>query len=109
MVAVSPGPEVIKRIFCSTQLSMKFKLFINTEIAKKSMGISGLNHESHSLNVYIYMPTIVAILTFMSRINFRLSCVEYEKSFITSGALVEDLDGLDAFLATRLIMHANYW
>ena len=31
------------------------------------------------------MPTIVGILTFMSRINFVLSQVEYEKSFITSG------------------------
>ena len=30
------------------------------------------------------MP-IVGILTFMSRINFKLSCVEHEKSFITSG------------------------
>ena len=30
------------------------------------------------------MPTIVH-LPFMSRINFSLSCVEQEKSFITSG------------------------
>ena len=30
-------------------------------------------------------PTIVGISTFMSRINFMLSWVEYEKSFITSG------------------------
>ena len=31
------------------------------------------------------MPTIVGILTFMSRINFVLSWVEYGKGFITSG------------------------
>ena len=31
------------------------------------------------------MPTIVDILTVMSRIKFVLSGVEYEKSFITSG------------------------
>ena len=31
------------------------------------------------------MPTIVGILTFMSRINFMLSSVEHEKSFITLG------------------------
>ena len=31
------------------------------------------------------MPTIVGILTFMSRINFKLSWVEHEKSFITLG------------------------
>ena len=31
------------------------------------------------------MPTIVGILTFMSRINLALSWVELKKSFITSG------------------------
>ena len=34
---------------------------------------------------HIKMPTIVGILTFMSRKNFMLNCVEHEKSFITSG------------------------
>ena len=34
--------------------------------------------------INVKMPTIVGILTFMSRINFVLSGVEYEKSFITS-------------------------
>ena len=33
----------------------------------------------------VKMPTIVCILTFTSRINFVLSWVEHEKSFITSG------------------------
>ena len=33
----------------------------------------------------VKMPTIVGILTFMSRINFVLSSVEHGKSFITSG------------------------
>ena len=32
--ALSPGSENIKHFSCSTQLSMKFKLLINTEIAK---------------------------------------------------------------------------
>ena len=40
------GPEVIKHFTCSTQLSMKFILLVNVK-----------------------MPTIVGILTFMSRIN----------------------------------------
>ena len=31
---MSPGAEVIKLFSCSTQLSMKFKMFINIEIAK---------------------------------------------------------------------------
>ena len=35
--------------------------------------------------INVKMPTTVGILTFMSRINFVLSCVEHEKSFITLG------------------------
>ena len=35
--------------------------------------------------INVKMPTIVGILTLMSRKNFMLSCVEHEKSFITSG------------------------
>ena len=35
--------------------------------------------------INVKMPTIVGILTFMSRINFVLSCVEHGKSFITLG------------------------
>ena len=41
-----PGPEVIKLLPCSTQLSTKFILLINVK-----------------------MPTIVGILTFLSMIN----------------------------------------
>ena len=37
------------------------------------------------LLINVKMPTIVGILTLMSRINFLLSGVEHEKSFITSG------------------------
>ena len=35
--------------------------------------------------INVKMPTIVGILTFMSRKNFMLSWVEHEKCFITSG------------------------
>ena len=35
--------------------------------------------------INVKMPTIVGILTFMSRISFVLSCVVHGKSFITSG------------------------
>ena len=52
-----PGPEVIKLLSCSTQLSMKFFLLINVK-----------------------MPTIVDILTFMSRKNSILGLSESEKS-----------------------------
>ena len=34
--------------------------------------------------INVKMPTIVGILTFISRVNFVLSRVEYGKSFITS-------------------------
>ena len=40
------------------------------------------------ITMFIYRKlsrTIVGILTFLSRKNFMLSCVEYEKSFITLG------------------------
>ena len=41
------------------------------------------------------MPTIVGILTFMSRKNFMLSWVEHEKSFITSGPVFFPQRGSD--------------
>ena len=44
-----PGPEVIKLFSCSAQLRLKFILLINVK-----------------------MPTIVGILTFISRINYRI-------------------------------------
>ena len=52
-----PGPKVIKLFSCSTQLSMKFFLLINVK-----------------------MPTVVGILTFMSRKNSILGLPESEES-----------------------------
>ena len=46
---MTPGPEVIKLFSCSTQLRLKFILLINVK-----------------------MPTIVGILTVISRINYWL-------------------------------------
>ena len=54
---VYSGPEVIKLFSCSTQLSMTFFLLINVKI-----------------------PTIVGILTFMSRKNSILGLSVYGKS-----------------------------
>ena len=54
------GPEVIKLFSCSTQLSIKFFLLINVK-----------------------MPTIVGILTFVSRKNSILGLSESEKSLIS--------------------------
>ena len=50
-----PGPEVIKLFSCSAQLSLKFILLI-----------------------IVKMPTIVGILTFMSRINYWFFSFEPE-------------------------------
>ena len=36
--------------------------------------------------INVTMPTIVGIITFMSRKNFMLNCVEHEKFFITLGS-----------------------
>ena len=63
---LKPGPEVIKLFPCSTQLSMKFFLFINVK-----------------------MPTIVGILIFVSRKNSILGLSELNTSeFLDSFILV---------------------
>ena len=54
------GPEVIKLFSCSTQLSMKFFLLI-----------------------IVKMPTVVGILTVMSRKNIILCFSEPENSWIS--------------------------
>ena len=58
-LCVRPGPEVIKFFSCSTQLRIKFILLINVK-----------------------MPTIVGILTFISRINYQFLSFEPEFSTI---------------------------
>ena len=52
------GAEVIKPFSCSSQLSLKFILLINVK-----------------------MPTIVGILTFMSRINYCFLSFEFSTNF----------------------------
>ena len=54
------------------------------------MELSGFSHQSRSFVLLINskMPTIVGILTYMSRINFMLGWAESERSFITSGPSV---------------------
>ena len=54
---VIPALEVLKLVSCSTQQNMKFFLLINVK-----------------------MPTIVGILTFMSRKNYILGLSEPEES-----------------------------
>ena len=59
-MTIKPGTEVIELFSCSTQLSLKFFLLINVK-----------------------MPTIVGILTFMSRKNSILGLTEPEKCCIS--------------------------
>ena len=56
--------------------------------------------------INVKMPTIVGILTFMGRINFMLSLVEHEKSFITSGLilLLADNKGADQLAHLRSLI-----
>ena len=60
------GPEVIKHFSCSTQLSMEFQLLIKTEIPTNKE----VSCFQFLMLIYVKMPTIVGILTFMSGINF---------------------------------------
>ena len=58
-ITLRPGPEVIKLLPCSTQLSTKFILLINVK-----------------------MPTIVGILTFISMINTTSERLKARNFFI---------------------------
>ena len=84
--------EVIKLFSCSTELSVKFQMLIKT-IMLKNKDFSCFQTLTVDvvfiMLINVKMPTIVGILTFMSRINFMLSRVEHEKSFITSGPGVQ--------------------
>ena len=66
---------------CSTQLSMKFQF--STADKRHSCFQTLRCCIYHAKNVKL--PITIGILTYMSRINFILSKVEHEKSFITSG------------------------
>ena len=71
---VHAGPEVIKHFSCSTQLSMKFQLLIKTKILinKEVLALS-LPAVVFIMLINVKIPTLVGILTFISRINFVLS------------------------------------
>ena len=61
----------MKRFLSSAQLSMKFQLLINVEISGKFR--FSTQQLVIILLINVKMPTIVGILTFMSRINFNLT------------------------------------
>ena len=63
---IKPGPEVIKLFSCTIQLSMKFQLLIKTNIPTNKEVLSDV---VFIMLINVKMPTIIGILTFMSRIN----------------------------------------
>ena len=78
-----PDLEVIKLFSCSTQLSTKFQLLIKTKIpTNKEVSCLSLSDVVFIMLINVKMPTIVGILTFMSRINFVLSRAEHGKKII---------------------------
>ena len=79
-------PELIKLYSCSTQLRMKFVLLIKIQYQQfKPVSCTAEFSMQFFLLTNIKMATIVGILIFISRRNFILNWVEYDKSFITSG------------------------
>ena len=75
-----PGPEVIKLFSCSTQLSTKFQLLIKTKKRQMKMFLAlSLSDIVFIMLINVKMPTIVGILTFMSRINLFSAELSMEK------------------------------
>ena len=75
LFSLCSGPEVTKLFSCSNQLSTEFQLLIQTKIPineEVSFSNKSLRCKLIML-INVKMPTIVGILTFMSRINFMLS------------------------------------
>ena len=85
-ITSGPGPKVIKNV-SQTQMSMKYLLLIKSEILKNNNFFFLLKPLRCCiiLLINVKISTVVDILTFRSRIIFMLSCVEHEKSLITSG------------------------
>ena len=93
LVYILQSSEVIKHFSCSFRLSMHFQPLINRTMGKqifsclKSLDFFSLK-KSQMLYVFLLihtkMPTIVGILTLISRIKSMLSLVRHENSFITS-------------------------
>ena len=82
-------PQGYKKELCSTQLSMKFQILINTKISRHSsfFSCSDKHKMLFFLLINVKMPTIIGILTIMRRKNFMLSSVEHEILFITQGQI----------------------
>ena len=71
-----PGPAVIKLVSCSTQLSLTFQMLITIKYQEIWLiFVSDKSRMPFFSLLNVKMPTIVGILTFMSRKSFMLSWV----------------------------------
>ena len=65
-----PGPEVIKLLSCSTQLSTKFQLLLKLKYRQMKKCIAlNLSDVVFIMLLNVILPTIVGILTVMGRIH----------------------------------------
>ena len=79
-----PGPEVIKLFSCSAQLRLKFILLINVKMPTIVGILTFIRRINYRLgDSTLKFQSIWAILAFMRNSNFMLSYVEHEKSFKT--------------------------
>ena len=94
----SPGPEVIKLFSCSTQLNMKFKLLINTEIAKpvEPVEIPGLNHKSQPFILLINVKCQLIctfVFAYMQKVDFPMTIRKLVLYYnIITKALINDFN-----------------
>ena len=71
---VFPESDVIKLLPCSTQLSKKFLVLIRIKILRNSAFLGSDKPRMLFFPlIHVKMPTMVGILTFMSRKDFMLS------------------------------------
>ena len=72
---------------------MKFQMLISRKNIKKFSFFSGSDKPIilFFMLINVKMPTIVGILTFMSRKKFHAQLLSMEKSFITSGPGFTDI------------------
>ena len=73
-MTVCSGPEFINHFSCSTELRTEFQLLIKLKYQQVKMFLAlNLSEVVFILLMNVKMPTIVGILTFISRIKSVLS------------------------------------
>ena len=76
------GPEVIKIFFMLNSIEHEVSIADKNIMLKKTFSAFKLSDVVLNMLIYVKMPPIVGILTFMSMISFMLSWVEYMKKVL---------------------------